>query len=135
MVIIAMEAGPVWRSPDDFSSLLDREVWRESRADLGYGDRETFLTLIAAYNQLTHVEEQARAKVGQGLDQSARDLLEFTMNSLTQALIFLGTLQEPPRWFQLRRGLKFHRDRRVAIRNARAARMKQSQLLAASARG
>lgn len=133
MVMIAMKASPVWRSPGDFSSLLDREAWRESRADLGYGDRETFLTLIAAYNQLTHVEDLARAKVGQGLDPSAHDLLESTMSSLTQALIFLGTLQEPPRWFQLRRAIRFRRDRRVAIRNARAARTKQSQLLAGSA--
>jgi hypothetical protein len=135
MVIIALRASPVWQSPDAFSSLLEREAWRESRADLGYGDRETFLTLIAAYNQLGHVEQQARAKVGQGLDQSAQDLLESTMSSLTQALIFLGTLHEPPRWFQLRRQIKFRRDRHVAIRNARAARVKQSQLLAASSGG
>lgn len=135
MAIIALRASPVWQSPDAFSSLLDREAWRESRAELGYGDREMFLTLIAAYNQLGHVEQQARAKVGQGLDQSAHDLLESTMSSLTQALVFLGTLHEPPRWFQLGRQIRFRRDRRVAIRNARAARMKQSQLLAASSRG
>lgn len=131
MGAMAMLNGSVWPRPDSMPPFLtDIEAWRAARHDLSFGDREAWFTLTSLYVQVERVDQRSRRAPGDPLTVEDRRLLQSLQSSAMQAIALLGVLSEVPPWFRLRARMRHRHQRRDALANVRAERLRQSQALA-----